>query len=184
MALLLWLALLSRVRAGDEEWPKGMRPQRNAPASFKALFPALFLPLADSLRSATDGFDDAEREKGELQWAFSPKKDMAATSSVLAEISAGKSHAYIVSRYKSNLEKKISQKEAAAAEKEKNRQEKAAAKPTPKAAAKPPANKRKVAAAATPVEPRVSLARQHSAIASGETTVTGKRIRIQKVFYD
>jgi len=31
MTLLLWLALLSRVRTGDEEWPKGMRPQCKAP---------------------------------------------------------------------------------------------------------------------------------------------------------
>lgn len=184
MSLLLWLALLSRIRAGDENWPAGMRPQRNAPKSFQQLFPALFLPLADALFRATNGFNDAEREKGELQWTFSPKKDMAATSSVLVEIAPGKSHAGIVSRYKSNLDKKIAQKESVAAEKEKIRQEKKVNKSKPKAAAKPPAKERKVAAAAMPVAPQVSLTRQHNAIASGETIVSGKRKRVAKVFYD
>ena len=195
MALLLWLALLSRLRAGAEDaqdWPEGMHPQNNAPASFKEIFPDVFLALPDALFNATGGFTEEERDKAGLQWAYSPKKDMAATSSVLQEIVPGKSHSYIVSRYKSGLETKIANKEAIAAEKEKKKLEKAASakhKPAatskPKSVAKPAAKKPKTAAAAAvSVAPQVSLSRQHSAIASGAVSVPEKRQRVAKVFYD
>jgi hypothetical protein len=167
-----------------------MRPPPTAPASYKQRYPELFQPVSGWALNATCDFTEEEREHGELQWAYSAKKDMSAKSSVLVAIGPGKAHSHLIAQYQVALAGKIARKEAEAEDRKRKKADKAAAppaKPKPKISGQTATKKRKTVAPTSSVNFEAAPIPPSTPATSNEVSGGGgfgKRKRTPKVFFE
>jgi hypothetical protein len=106
MALQLCVALLNRVRGGDETWPPHFKTA-NATAYWRREFPEMFYALPCSLEAACGMFSANEQHGAVLQWCCDAKSGMAATSGIVRGVREGQSHAALLQHYEASLAVKV-----------------------------------------------------------------------------